>query len=64
MRVDVNMDTEKDEFRVSSWWAKTPEFVISSLKSQLEAAQAVWPELKKFSLVKKRDHSKQSPDTI
>ena len=59
MRVDVSMTTEKDEFAVSSWWAKKPEFVIASLQSQLEAAQAVWPELRQYAIAKKRDRKSQ-----
>lgn len=58
MKVEVSM-TKVDEFDVSTWWAKSPDFVISTLRSQLEAAQAVWPELKKFALVEKRDYSKK-----
>lgn len=59
MRVSVSMTTDKNEFDVSSWWAKSPEFVIASLRSQLEAAQAVWPELKEYALDKKRKHAKK-----
>lgn len=61
MRVDVSMTdkTEDDRFHVSGWWAKVPDYVIESLRSQLEAAQAVWPELKDYALAKKRDRRKK-----
>ncbi len=58
MRVEISMTMDKEEFHVSSWWAKSPDFVISSLRSQLEAAQAVWPELKLFTVAKKRTRLK------
>lgn len=59
MRVSLSMTTDKDEFDVSSWWAKNPQFVIDSLRSQLEAAQAVWPELKEYGVLKRRLHKKK-----
>lgn len=49
MRLDVSMDTE-DEFTVTTWWAKTPEFVIKTLAQQLEAATAIWPELEAYRI--------------
>lgn len=58
MQVNVSMETE-NKFSAGSWWAKSPEAVISSLRGQLEAAQSIWPELKLYTLVKKRDHSKK-----
>jgi hypothetical protein len=58
MKVSVSMTTEKESFDVSSWWASSPEFVISSLRRQLEAAQAVWPELKDFAVAKRRVRTK------
>jgi hypothetical protein len=58
MRVDVSMSTEKDEFSVSSWWAKSPEFVVRSLQSQLEAAQAIWPDLRKYQLAQRRERKR------
>ncbi len=55
MKVSVNMTTsDAKEFDVSSWWSKSPEFVVAALQSQLEAAQAVWPELKEYAVTKKR----------
>lgn len=58
MRVDVSMTVEKDEFNVSSWWAKNPQFVINSLRSQMEAAAVVWPELKEYGILKRRNRKK------
>jgi hypothetical protein len=52
------MDTEKDRFHVASWWAETPEFVIDALRKQLEAAAAIWPELKDYAVAKRRDCKK------
>ena len=52
MRVSVSM-AKDPEFNVSSWWATKPEFVIQTLQSQLEAAQAVWPELKEYAVAKR-----------
>lgn len=49
MRIEVTMENER-ELRVASWWAKSPTFVVNTLRSQLEAAQAVWPELREFEL--------------
>ncbi len=57
MKVDVSMATE-DGFHVSSWWAKSPDFVLDSLRKQLEAASAVWPELALFKVEKPRSRSK------
>lgn len=53
MRVDVSMTTDKEEFHIGSWWAKAPDFVVGALRAQLEAAQAIWPELREYTLVKK-----------
>jgi hypothetical protein len=60
MRADVRM-TDQQEFHVSSWWAKSPEYVVAALQAQLEAAQSVWPELKQYSVAKRRDRSKAEP---
>jgi hypothetical protein len=64
MRVDVTMMTDKGEFNVSTWWARTPEFVIQSLKSQLEAAQAVWPELKQYAVTERRLRKKPAANIV
>jgi hypothetical protein len=61
MRVGVSMTADKNEFNVSSWWATKPEYVLSALQSQLEAAQAIWPELKEYGVLKKRSRSKSKP---
>lgn len=53
MRVDVSMNPLKQEFHVSSWWAGEPDFLIKALQSQLEAASAIWPELKNYSIAKR-----------
>lgn len=53
MRLDISMSTEKTEFTVSSWWAKTPEFAIDSLRSQLEAATVIWPELARYQITER-----------
>lgn len=50
MRVEVYMSADEDKFSVNSWWAKSPEFVINALQRQLEAASAVWPELKSYAI--------------
>jgi hypothetical protein len=57
MRVDVNMTTDQ-EYHVGSWWAKSPEFFIEALKSQLGAAQVIWPELNEFVITKRRSRVK------
>lgn len=54
MRVDVSMDPD-NEFHASGYWAKKPEYVLTALRLQLEGAQAVWPELKDYVVVKKRE---------
>ena len=53
MKVDLRMSND-DHFSVSSWWAEKPEFVINSLRQQLEAATSVWPELAAYRIDKKR----------
>lgn len=57
MKVEVNMQPD-DKFYVSGWWATSPEFVLSSLRQQLEAASAVWPELAGVEIEKPRSRSK------
>lgn len=54
MQVSVDMD-DPSKFRVASWCAKSPEFVITALRSQLEAAQAVWPELTQYTVVERKN---------
>lgn len=41
----------KPEFEVSYWSADRADTVIAALRSQLESAKAVWPELKRFQIV-------------
>lgn len=53
MKIEVNMKPE-NEFSVSSWWAKSPEFVLQSLRQQLEAAAVIWPELKNLKIGERR----------
>lgn len=57
MKVEASMNP-KDEFHVSSWWANSPEFVLSALQRQLEAASAIWPELSGHKIGKTRLRSK------
>lgn len=58
MYIEVSIMGEKK--LTSLYWSATkPELVISALQSQLESAQAIWPELKSYSVAKKRDHSKK-----
>ena len=57
MRVNVSMAADP-ELNVAAWWAKKPEFVIQALQSQLEAAQAIWPELKEYAVAKRRVRKK------
>lgn len=47
----VECTTGIDGFHVRGWQTTTPETVINVLKKQLAAAQAVWPDLKRWSLV-------------
>lgn len=54
MKLGVNMTGSENELDVGHWWARTPEFVIESLSKQLQAAQAIWPELKGYEVAKKR----------
>lgn len=50
MRVEISMTSDENKLMVNAWWATSPEFVIESIKSQLAAAQTIWPELKRFRL--------------
>ena len=59
MKVDVNMSPE-DKFYVSSWYATEPEWLVSTLCQQLEAATAIWPELKEYKIEKRRSHKNTS----
>ena len=60
MKISVTISNEK-EFNVGHWWAKSPEFVIETLREQLEAAQAVWPELNGYTIQKRRVRSASPP---
>jgi len=55
MKIEVLMtvddDPDKDHFLVRQWATKRPERVISVMRKQLEAAKAVWPELKEWQIV-------------
>lgn len=44
MKIEVNMTTSAEMLEVTNWWAKSPEFALKALRSQLEAAQVIWPE--------------------
>lgn len=50
MNVEISMGIGADLFEVNSWWAKSPAFVLQSLKAQLEAAAAIWPELNQYTI--------------
>lgn len=63
MQVNVDMD-EPSKFRVASWWAKSPDFVIEALRSQLETAQAVWPELRDYAVAKRRSRKKATKPVV
>lgn len=52
MRVDIKMGSEH-EFNVNSWWTKNPDVVVNILQRQLEAASAIWPELKQYAVIKR-----------
>lgn len=60
MKIEVSMQTDA-LFEVHHWWAKKPEFVIETLRAQMKAASAIWPELRAYS-VGKRALAKPSPD--
>jgi hypothetical protein len=49
MRMHVSV-TSTQEFNVGSWCATAPDFVIATLQEQLDAASAVWPELKGYRI--------------
>jgi hypothetical protein len=51
MHIDISMTTDEKKFYSHSWWAKCPDFVIETLRAQLDAAAVIWPELKQFELV-------------
>lgn len=53
MRMSLSMRAE-NELNVAGWWTKSPDYVIQSLQSQLESAQAIWPELAEYTLAKRR----------
>ena len=62
MKVSTDVGRE-DEFCVSSWWAKSPDLVVDTLRKQLEAATAIWPELAAFKIYKPRPRSKAERGT-
>jgi hypothetical protein len=53
MKMTVHVSQEQ-EFTSSTWWAKTAEFALETLKQQLDAASAIWPELKEYKIEKRR----------
>ena len=53
VKVEVSM-TSDHMFEANHWWAKSPDFVVSTLKAHLEAAAAIWPELRNYELKEKR----------
>lgn len=50
MRADIEMNPE-NKLHVSSWWATSPEYVVSALRQQLKAASAIWPSLSMYQIV-------------
>jgi hypothetical protein len=53
MRVSISMGSD-DEINVAGWWAKSPDCLVNALRQQLEAATAIWPELKDYKIEKRR----------
>ena len=60
MKIEVNMTTNTEMFEVVQWWAKSPDFVLKSLRAQLEAAATIWPELKGYEIIKRGKSSKRT----
>lgn len=58
MKIDVSMSTEENRFYIHSWWATGHDFVVETLQKQLEAASAIWPELRNYTVAKKRNRTK------
>ena len=54
MKIDLSMCRD-DLFEVEHWYAKESGFVIDALVKQLKAAQAIWPELEDYAIVRKPD---------
>lgn len=59
MKISMSVSNEQ-QFNVGMWWAKSPDFVVKTLREQLEAAQAVWPELKEYGILKRRSRKSRS----
>lgn len=55
------MDMEEHKFSVQSWWAKSPDFVLAAIASQLDAAKAIWPELREWGLFQKKEKEEEPP---
>lgn len=53
MKMSVEV-SEEQRFAVGTWWAKTAQFVLDALTDQLDAASAIWPELKEYKIEKRR----------
>lgn len=49
MKIDYAVSND-DEFHAGSWWAKSPDFVLKTLRTQLEAAAVIWPELGRYRI--------------
>lgn len=60
MQINMTMQASKDTFVVERWWATSPEFAVASLKAQLAAATAIWPDLKEYGLGKRRPKNPES----
>jgi hypothetical protein len=61
MKVEVNMQPD-DKFYVSGWWATNSDFVLESLRQQLHAASAVWPELSNINIGPRRNRGSSKPE--
>lgn len=44
---------DENKITVDSWWCVKPLLTVAMLAKQLEAAKAVWPELKNYSIVER-----------
>ena len=44
MKLEISMTIDKQLFEINHWWATAPEFVLDTLRAQLDAARILWPE--------------------
>jgi hypothetical protein len=63
MKVDVSMANDQDKFSVNSWWATSPEFVLSALNAQLKSASAIWPELNEWFIATNKKPAEEPAPT-